>query len=58
MINAMNLVKIVWSFYFGDETGGLALLPSAVVGLAICDAVILYVVSRMRRRAMPLSGKG
>ena len=58
VINAMVLVKVVWSFYFGEASGGLTLLPSAVVGLAICDAVILYVVRRMRRRAMPLSGKG
>ena len=48
MINAMVLVKIVWSFYFGDESGGLTLLPSAVVGLAVYDAVILYVARRMR----------
>ena len=53
VINAMVLVKVVWSFYFGDESGGLTLLPSAVVGLAVCDAVILYVVRRMRRRSSP-----
>jgi hypothetical protein len=58
VINAMVLVKVVWSFYFGEASGGLTLLPSAVVGLAVCDAVILYVVRRRRRRAMPLSGKG
>ena len=50
VINAMVLVKIVWSFYFGEASGGLTLLPSAVVGLALCDAVILYVVRRRRRR--------
>ncbi len=49
VINAMVLVKIVWSFYFGDRAGGLTLLPSAIVGLAICDVVILYVVRRMRK---------
>ena len=58
VINAMVLVKVVWSFYFGEASGGLTLLPSAVVGLAICDAVIVYVVRRRRRGAMPLSGKG
>jgi hypothetical protein len=51
VINAMVLVKVVWSFYFGEESGGLTLLPSAVVGLAVCDAVILYVVGRLRRRS-------
>jgi hypothetical protein len=53
VINAMVLVKVVWSFYFGEASGGLTLLPSAVVGLAICDAVIVYVVRRMRRRSTP-----
>ena len=51
VINAMGLVKVVWSFYFGEESGGLTLLPSALVGLAVCDAVILYVVRRMRKRS-------
>ena len=33
--------------------GGLTLLPSALAGLAVCDAVILYVVRRMRKRSSP-----
>jgi hypothetical protein len=53
VINAMVLVKLVWSFYFGDTSGGLTLLPSAVVGLAVCDAVILYLVRRSRRASSP-----
>ena len=53
VINAMVLVKVAWSFYFGDESGGLTLLPSAVVGLAVCDAVILYVARRMRKGSSP-----
>jgi hypothetical protein len=53
VINAMVLVKVVWSFYFGEASGGLTLLPSAVVGLAVCDAVILYVVRRRCRRSSP-----
>jgi hypothetical protein len=53
VINAMVLVKIVWSFYFGDASGGLTLLPSAVVGLAVCDAVILYFVRRTRKGSSP-----
>ena len=53
VINAMVLVKIVWSFYFGDESGGLTLLPSALAGLAVCDAVILYVVRSMRTNSSP-----
>jgi hypothetical protein len=50
LLNITVLVKLAWSFYFGDESGGLTLLPSALAGLAVCDAVILYVVRRRRRR--------
>jgi hypothetical protein len=53
VINAMVLVKVAWSFYFGDTSGGLTLLPSAIVGLAVCDAVILYVVRRSRKGSSP-----
>ena len=53
LINAMVLVKLVWRFYFGDESGGLTLLPSALAGLAVCDAVILYVVHRIRKGSSP-----
>jgi hypothetical protein len=53
VINIMVLVKIAWSFYFGDESGGLTLLPSALAGLAVCDAVILYVVRRIRKGSSP-----
>jgi hypothetical protein len=53
VINAMVLVKIAWSFYFGDESGGLTLLPSALVGLAVCDAAILYVARRTRKGSSP-----
>jgi hypothetical protein len=51
VINAMVLVKLVWSFYFGDTSGGLTLLPSALAGLAVCDAVILYILRRMRKQS-------
>jgi hypothetical protein len=47
------LVKLAWSFYFGEESGGLTLLPSALAGLAVCDAVILYVVHRIRKGSSP-----
>src|SRR5215208_4112727 len=53
LLNAIVLVKLVWSFYFGDESGGLTLLPSALAGLAVCDAVILYVVHRIRKAPSP-----
>jgi hypothetical protein len=53
LINVIVLVKLAWSFYFGDESGGLTLLPSALAGLAVCDAVILYILRRMRKRSSP-----
>ena len=55
LMNAVVLIKLVWSFYFGDESGGLTLLPSALAGLAVCDAVVLYVVRRMRKKSSPKS---
>ena len=33
LMNAVVLIKLAWSFYFGDESGGLTLLPSATRGL-------------------------
>jgi hypothetical protein len=53
LLNVIVLVKVAWSFYFGEESGGLTLLPSALAGLAVCDAVILYVVHRIRKRSLP-----
>jgi hypothetical protein len=53
VINAIVLVKIGWSFYFGDVSGGLILLPSQIVGLVVCNAIVLFVVRRMRKRSSP-----
>ncbi len=53
LMNAVVVAKLVWSFYFGDASGGLTLLPSALAGLAVCDAVILYVVHRIRKGSSP-----
>jgi hypothetical protein len=53
LLNAVVLVKLAWSFYFGNESGGITLLPSALAGLAVCDAVILYVVRRIRKGSSP-----
>jgi hypothetical protein len=53
LINAIVLVKLAWSFYFGDASGGLTLLPSQLAGLAVLNAVVLYVLHRMRKRSSP-----
>ena len=53
LINAIVLVKLAWSFYFGDVSGGLTLLPSQLLGLAVLNAVVLYVLHRRRKRSLP-----
>ncbi len=51
VVNAAILFKIGWTFLFGTEAGALSHLPAAVLGLVVCDALILYVMRRMRARA-------
>ncbi len=50
VINASILFKIAWTFVVSDVAGALSHLPAAVLGLAICDAVILYVMRRVREK--------
>jgi hypothetical protein len=50
VINAMVLFKIGWTFLFSTEAGAMSHLPAAVLGLAVCDALILYLMRRMRAR--------
>jgi hypothetical protein len=51
VINAMVLFKIGWTFLFSTEAGAMSHLPAAVLGLAVCDALILYLMRRMRARS-------
>jgi hypothetical protein len=51
VVNAAILFKIGWTFLFSTEAGAMSHLPAAVLGLALCDALILYVIRRMRARA-------
>jgi hypothetical protein len=51
VINAAILFKIAWTFLFSTEAGALSHLPAAVLGLVVCDALILYVMRRMRARS-------
>jgi hypothetical protein len=48
VVNAAILFKIAWTFLFSTEAGALSHLPAAVLGLALCDALILYVMRRIR----------
>jgi hypothetical protein len=51
VVNAAILFKIGWTFLFATEAGAMSHLPAAVLGLVVCDALILYVIRRMRARA-------
>jgi hypothetical protein len=51
VINGAILFKIGWTFVFSTEAGAMSHLPAAALGLAVCDAVILYLLHRMRRRS-------
>jgi hypothetical protein len=51
VVNAAILFKIGWTFLFSTEAGAMSHLPAAVLGLVICDALILYVIRRMRARS-------
>src|SRR4028119_2337891 len=50
VINAAILIKIGWTFIFGAEAGAMSHLPAALLGLAVCDALILYIRHRMHAR--------
>ena len=51
VVNAMVLLKVGWTFLFSTQAGALSHLPAAVLGLVVCDALILYVMRRMRARS-------
>ena len=53
VINAAVLIKVGWTFVFGTEAGAMSHLPAALLGLVVCDAVILYVVQRIRKGSSP-----
>jgi hypothetical protein len=48
VINAAILIKIGWTFAFGTEAGAMSHLPAAVLGLVISNALVLYVIRRLR----------
>jgi hypothetical protein len=50
VVNAAILFKIGWTFLFSTEAGAMSHLPAAALGLVVCDALIFYVIRRMRAR--------
>lgn len=57
VINAIAVTKVVWGIVDGTGTGWAMLAP-ALVGLLICDAVVLYAARRicMRSPSIRLGG--
>jgi hypothetical protein len=55
VINGAVLIKTGWTFVISTEAGAMSHLPAAVLGLAVLNAVILYVRHRMRKRSSPRS---
>jgi hypothetical protein len=51
VVNAAILFKIAWTFLFSTEAGAMSHLPAAMLGLVVCDALILYVMRKMRARS-------
>jgi hypothetical protein len=51
VVNVLILFKIGWTFLFSTEAGAMSHLPAAVLGLLVCDAVLLYLMRRLRARA-------
>jgi hypothetical protein len=51
VINGAILIKTGWTFVVSTEAGAMSHLPAAVLGLAVLNAVILYVRHRMRKRS-------
>jgi len=48
VINAAVVFKIGWTFVFSTGAGAMSHLHAAVLGLAVCDAAILFLLRRMR----------
>jgi hypothetical protein len=53
VINGAVLIKTGWTFVVSTEAGAMSHLPAAVLGLAVLNAVILYVGHRMGKRSSP-----
>jgi len=55
VINGAILIKTGWTFVVSTDAGAMSHLPAAVLGLAVLNAVVLYVRHRMRKRTSPKS---
>jgi hypothetical protein len=46
VIDTMMLSKVAWSFYFGGVADGSVIAVPALVGLVVCNAVVLLAARR------------
>ena len=51
VINAMALGKILWSFVFGEAADAMMLLWPALIGMLLCDVIVLAAWRRLRPRS-------
>jgi hypothetical protein len=56
VVNAIAAGKVAWGVIDGGGTGW-TLLPPALAGLIVCDAIILYAARRIRARSSRRSGR-
>ena len=49
VVNLVALGKVVWSFAYGDADAW-SLLPPALIGLAVCNVVLVWAWRRTRKR--------
>jgi hypothetical protein len=47
----MAVTKLLWGVIDGEGSGWVMLAP-ALAGLLICNAVVLYAISRLRARSL------
>ncbi len=56
VINAMAAGKVAWGVIDGGAAGW-SMLPPALAGLIVCDAMVLYAAHRVRARSSRRSGR-
>lgn len=50
VINAMLIFKIIWTFVVSETGGAITHLIPAIVGLIICNAVVIFIIKRTDRK--------
>jgi hypothetical protein len=56
VISVGTLLKVIWSFYFGGDSGW-TIVPPAAVGFVVCSGILLYAYRRVHHRAEGGAGR-